>query len=61
MNTYTIDELDREEIELLPSRVVMTACNNPCYSPCWNPCAPPVQIYVKFQLCGLLRGGVNVG
>jgi hypothetical protein len=38
MNTFTIQELDREEIEFLPPRVVMTTCNPRCYSP--PTCAP---------------------
>ena len=52
MNTYTIDELDREEIELLPSRTVMTLCN-----PCFRPCTPTIQVCLKVQLCCL--GGVD--
>ena len=37
MNTFSIDELDREEIEFLPPRVVMTACNTrPCPTT-WTP------------------------
>ena len=51
MNTFTIDELDREEVELLPSRVVMTTCN-PCYQPCY--CQPTIQIYVQVRIGCLL-------
>ena len=37
MNTFTTEELDREEIEFLPPRVVMTACNTrPCPTT-WTP------------------------
>ena len=52
MNTFTIDELDREEIEFLPSRVVMTTCN-PCCRPC-SPCTPTVQIYIQVRIGCLL-------
>ena len=57
MSTFTIDELDREEIELLPSRVVMTTCN-PCYRPC-NPCAPTIQVCLKVQVLCLVGVGAN--
>ena len=57
MSTFTIDELDREEIEFLPSRVVMTTCN-PCYRPC-SPCEPTIQICVKVRLGCLLGCEVN--
>ena len=54
MSTFTIDELDREEIEFLPSRVVMTTCNpNPCCRPC-SPCTPTVQIYIQVRIGCLL-------
>jgi hypothetical protein len=56
MNTFTIEELDREEIEFLPPRVVMTTCN-PCYRPC-SPCQPTIEICVKVRLGCLLGGGV---
>ena len=55
MNTFTIDELDREEIEFLPSRVVMTTCNPGCRPSCWEPCAPTISICVKVQV-GCLVG-----
>ena len=47
MNTFTIEELDREEVELLPSRVVMCS---PCYQPCSPCCQPTVQIYIQIRL-----------
>ena len=53
MNTFTIEELDREEIEFLPPRVVMTTCNpRPCPPP---PCAPapkcePIRVCVELRL-----------
>ena len=54
MNTYTIDELDREEIEFLPPRVVMTtSCNNYCPPP---PCGPVLQVSINIRL-GCLFGG----
>ena len=41
MNTFSIEELDREEIEFLPPRVVMTTCQpKPCYQPAPSKCAP---------------------
>ena len=51
MNTLTIEELDREEIEFLPPRVVMTTCN-----PCCRPCPPPpchtsVDVCIRVRLC----------
>ena len=53
MSTYTIEELDHEEIEFLPPRVVMCAS-----SPCC--CRPTVQIYVNVRIGCLLwvNGGV---
>ena len=62
MHTYSIEELDREEIEFLPSRVVMTLCNTrcappPCYvprcEPMWCPpptCKPTIELYVSVRL-----------
>jgi hypothetical protein len=44
MNTYTIEELDHEEIEFLPPRVVMCAS-----SPCC--CRPTIQICIGVRLC----------
>jgi hypothetical protein len=40
MNTFSIEELDREEIEFLPPRVVMTTCTPKptCYQPVCRPC-----------------------
>ena len=38
MNTFSIEELDREEIEFLPPRVVMTTCQPK--PTCYQPCAP---------------------
>jgi hypothetical protein len=38
MNTFSIEELDREEIEFLPPRVVMTTCQP--RPTCYQPCAP---------------------
>jgi len=63
MNTFTIEELDREEIEFLPPRVVMTTCN-PCCRPCPPPpcCEPTVHVCVKVNV-GCLIGitaGANV-
>jgi hypothetical protein len=51
MSTFTIDELDREEIEFLPPRVVMTTCN-PCCRP--RSCAPTLQLCVKVVVCGIV-------
>jgi hypothetical protein len=62
MNTFTIEELDREEIEFLPPRVVMTTCNPRCYTPCApTPCAPacpppcppkcePIRLSIELKL-----------
>ena len=54
MSTFTIDELDREEIEFLPSRVVMTTCNPCCRPSCWEPCEPTIRVCVKVQVCCLV-------
>ena len=56
MNTFTIEELDREEIEFLPPRVVMCS---PCYQPCSPCCQPTVQIYVQIRVGCLLGGGIG--
>ncbi len=58
MNTFSIDELDREEIEFLPPRVVMTACN-PCYQPC-SPCQPTIQVCVQVRIGCLLGGTATI-
>ena len=72
MSTFTIDELDREEIEFLPARVVMTTCNpRPCPPPPCAPapcpptycapvehCAPLVEIGIKIRIGGLFGGNV---
>ena len=52
MSTFTIDELDREEIEFLPPRVVMTtsSCNYCPPPPCGSQCAPVVQVSIKIRL-----------
>ena len=62
MNAYTIDELDREEIEFLPPRVVMTtSCNNYCPpQPCAPQCAPTLQVTLKIRI-GLFGGGCKGG
>ena len=62
MNTYTIDELDREEIEFLPPRVVMTtSCNNYCPPPpCGSRCAPVLQVSVNIRLGCLFTGNADV-
>lgn len=60
MNTFTIEELDREEVELLPSRVVMCA-SNPCWNPCWTPCHQPIQIYVNVRIGCFLGAQAYVG
>ena len=63
MNTFSIDELDREEIEFLPPRVVMTTCNpRPCPpAPCYEPksCAPTLEICVKVRIGCLFGGGIE--
>jgi hypothetical protein len=64
MNTFSIEELDREEIEFLPPRVVMTACQP---KPCWQPCAPKpvcppppcVEVCADIKVDCLIR--VNAG
>ena len=56
MNAFTIEELDREEIELLPSRVVMTVCQPrcapaPCYVPKCEPvCAPTIDVRISLRI-----------
>ena len=59
MNTFTIEELDREEIEFLPSRVVMTVCQPRCAPP---PCCstPTVEICVNVRIGCLVRCDANV-
>ena len=61
MNTFTIEELDREEIEFLPPRVVMSACSpRPCcYQPC---CAPTIKVCVDVRVGCLLtaNAGINL-
>ena len=52
MNTFTIEELDREEVELLPSRVVMCS---PCYQPCSPCCQPTVHVWINVRI-GCLFG-----
>jgi hypothetical protein len=64
MNTFSIEELDREEIEFLPPRVVMTLCNTRCYTPpsCYvpscqewcspcDPCKPTLTLRLNLQIC----------
>jgi hypothetical protein len=60
MSTFTIDELDREEIEFLPPRVVMCA-SNPCWNPCWTPCHQPIHIYVNVRIGCFLGAQAYVG
>ena len=63
MSTYTIDELDREEIEFLPPRVVMTtsSCNTYCPPPpCGSQCAPVLQVSIKIRLGCLFGGSADV-
>ena len=63
MSTFTIDELDREEIEFLPARVVMTTCNpRPCPPPpcAPAPCTPTLEICVKVRIGCLLGAGAQV-
>jgi hypothetical protein len=57
MSTYTIEELDHEEIEFLPPRVVM--CGSPGF--CQPTCCQPVHIYVNVRIGCLLwvNGGLN--
>ena len=57
MSTYTIEELDHEEIEFLPPRVVM--CATSCQPVC---CRPTIHIYVNVRLGCFLGcdGGMNV-
>ena len=50
MNTFTIEELDREEIEFLPPRVVM--CTSSCHPAC---CQPTVQVWINVRI-GCLFG-----
>ena len=57
--TYTIEELDHEEIELLPPRVVMCA-SNPCCQPC-PPCHQTIHIYFNFRLGCFVRCDVAAG
>ena len=54
MNTFTLEELDREEIEFLPPRVVMTTCN-----PCCRPCPPPPCCHPTVEVCVEVK--VNIG
>ena len=59
MSTYTIDELDREEIEFLPARVVMTAWNpNPCCRP--SCCETTIRICVQARVCCFVGVGATV-
>ena len=62
MNAYTIDELDREEIEFLPPRVVMTtSCNNYCPpQPCTPQCGPLVHVTIKVRVGCFLSGRVGL-
>ena len=57
MNTFTIEELDREEIEFLPPRVVMSACSpRPC---CYQPCCNTVELHINIRLGCFVRCDVN--
>ena len=56
MSTFTIDELDREEIEFLPPRVVMTATNPCCRPRC---CAPTLQLCLKVEVGCFVRCDLN--
>ena len=66
MNTYSIEELDREEIEFLPPRVVMTTCNPrpTCYQPCApKPVCPPppcVEVCAEVKVDCLIRANVGI-
>ena len=49
MSTYTIEELDHEEIEFLPPRVVMCATScQPVF------CRPTIRICFDVRLCCLV-------
>jgi hypothetical protein len=58
MNTFTIEELDREEIEFLPPRVVLTVGNGRC-NPCYVPCQPTIKVCVDLRVGCLLGASVN--
>jgi hypothetical protein len=60
MNTFTIEELDREEVEFLPPRVVMTAACNPCWNPCFVPCRPVVTVCLDVRVGCLIGVGAGV-
>ena len=70
MNTFSMEELDRQEIEFLPPRVVMTVCQPrcapaPCYVPkcepvwCEPQCAPAINVCADVRVDCLVR--VNLG
>ena len=45
MSTVTMQELELETAELLPSRETLCA---PCYNPCYHPC---LEVCVKLVVC----------
>jgi hypothetical protein len=57
MNTFTTEELDREEIEFLPSRIVMTTCSP---NPCCRPCGSTIEIYATIRVGCFVRCDANV-
>jgi hypothetical protein len=65
MNTFTIEELDREEVEFLPPRVVMIAACSPrtlcppqCLpQPCIPECKTGVVIHLRLHLSLCCNGG----
>jgi hypothetical protein len=51
MSTVTMEELELETAELLPSRETLCCCR-PCH-PCCPPCFPPpcFEVSVCFNVC----------
>jgi hypothetical protein len=61
MNTFSTEELDREEIEFLPPRVVMTVCQQRwCPPSCYVPKCPP-DTCVPVRVCAEIKVGCLLG
>jgi hypothetical protein len=46
MSTVTMQELELETAELLPSRETLG-----CYRPCCSPCHPSVEVFIAIKVC----------
>jgi hypothetical protein len=53
MGSLTIEELELEDVEVLPDRLVMSACQPSCRPK--SCCGPTLAIYLRVELCAGIR------